>query len=143
MFKTFASNAKKETIVYILLILLIFTGIIPAAESIFSFTLGFSLPMNSIFVFYFLLGSYIHEYNVVIHNKILALSLLFAVVCAVVLPLIPSMAEIYNRGGAGIMTLPLTIPIFCLVRQNCRKPSALFNFISPLCFGIYLELIRE
>ncbi|MDR2795931.1 MAG: acyltransferase family protein [Spirochaetaceae bacterium] len=134
LFKTFVSNVGKEAFIYILSVLFIFACLIPAAESISSLKSGFSIPINSIYVFYFLLGHYIHKYNVTLSNKILAGMGLLYVVYIMVLPLFPCLKKADAVGGGGVIS---TITVFCFARQNL-KSNAIFNFISPLCFGAYL-----
>jgi surface polysaccharide O-acyltransferase-like enzyme len=102
LFKQFVMNAEKRTLEYVLSILLVFIFIIPAVEILFSFKFGFSIPVNSAGVFYFLLGHYIHKYNVSLKNKTLVcLSLLYAAY-SILLPLNPAIAqklEAASRGG--------------------------------------------
>jgi surface polysaccharide O-acyltransferase-like enzyme len=105
LFKQFVMNAKKRTLEYVLLILLIFTFVIPVAETLFSFKFGFYIPVNSAGVFYFLLGHYIHKYNVSLRNKTLACFSLLYAVYIILMPLNPAIAqklESAHGGGGGI-----------------------------------------
>ena len=63
LLKTFVSNTNRRTMEYVILVLFIFTSIIPTVQNIFQIKIGFYLPVNSVFVLYLLMGHYIHHYN--------------------------------------------------------------------------------
>jgi surface polysaccharide O-acyltransferase-like enzyme len=103
LFKQFAANVDKKLFEYVLFILFFFTVVIPAAEDIFMFKSGFYIPINSVWVFYFLLGHYIHEYNVSLSNKILScFGLLYIVYAALPAMNIAGVQAIKRGGGGGI-----------------------------------------
>jgi surface polysaccharide O-acyltransferase-like enzyme len=56
LIKIFVSNASESVIKYTLVVLFIFTSIIPTVESILPYRFGISIPINSVHVFYLLLG---------------------------------------------------------------------------------------
>jgi surface polysaccharide O-acyltransferase-like enzyme len=60
MIKIFVINSPKNIVKYILIVLFIFTSIIPSLESILPYKFGIYIPINSFYVFYLLLGYYIH-----------------------------------------------------------------------------------
>jgi surface polysaccharide O-acyltransferase-like enzyme len=139
LFKQFAVNTDKKLFEYILLVLFVFTGLIPAVENIFAFKFGFYIPICSVYVFYFLLGHYIHEYNVSINRKILSCFGILYLVCAALPPINSAYGQVLEAvcwGGGGVTVL-ITLTIFCYIRQNC-KSGVVYGALSPLCFGIYL-----
>jgi surface polysaccharide O-acyltransferase-like enzyme len=69
LFKSFTDHAFRKTLEYIIIVLFIFTSIVPTFQNMSSFNFGIYIPVNSIFVFYLLLGHYIHRYNVCMNNK--------------------------------------------------------------------------
>jgi surface polysaccharide O-acyltransferase-like enzyme len=102
LFKRFAAGADKKLFEYILAVLFIFTSLIPMIEEIFTFKFGFYIPIYSVYVFYFMLGHYIHQYNVVINGKILACFSFLYIVCIALLPLNPAYGKNIEWGGGGL-----------------------------------------
>jgi surface polysaccharide O-acyltransferase-like enzyme len=131
LLKPFVNNAGKKGVEYILAVLFMFTSVIPTAENFFNFKSGFYIPINSIFVFYFLLGHYVHHYKTLVGNKILAGLAVFFLVFNVLVPL-PGLIE-----GNSPLVVMITFVLFCFARQNYRQ-NKWIDLISPLCFGMYL-----
>ena len=144
LFKTFVNNRGRRPLRYVIIILFIFTSAAPAAENIFSWKIGFYIPVNSVYVFYLLLGHYIHNYKVNVNRKALLLLLVLYYVSAVLLPLNKSFINNIS-GGGGIIFFDYSSPIvimsafslFCIMRRR-NAPGKVFDILSPMCFGIYL-----
>jgi surface polysaccharide O-acyltransferase-like enzyme len=136
LLKLFVSNADKKTMEYILLILFVFTSVIPTVQNIFQIKIDFYLPVNSVFVFYLFLGYYIHHYNIRIKNKILFMAGIIYIGYIVMLQLkTGDVIGLYSN--ISPLVVIITTTIFCFVRQNIREIK-LYRIISPYCFGMYL-----
>jgi surface polysaccharide O-acyltransferase-like enzyme len=145
MIKIFISSAEKRTVEYLLLLLLFFTSFIPFLKSIFSFNFGIYIPINSIFVFYLILGHYIHFYKINVNNIVIFIIIIFYILFSVVMSLngnfflkpdgilLSLTTNIYSP-----ITILVTIAVFCLIRKISVTPNKLLNSISSLVFGIYL-----
>lgn len=137
LIKGFISYAEKSTVEYILILLFIFTSIIPYFERILGFRFFISIPVNSIYVFYLIFGYYLHNYKVMLNCKLLVF-LLSLFIISVVLSIINIHAgTIIQLGYDSPFVILAASVIFCLVRQR-NKFSKITNVLSFLCFGIYL-----
>jgi surface polysaccharide O-acyltransferase-like enzyme len=139
MIKVFTSKGDKNLIKYMLVLLFIFNSLIPYANRFFELQIGIMFPMASVFIFYLILGYYIHYYNIVIKKRILlcmfAVYLLFYVLASI---------KMYNVNVDWILGDPASplntlaaMAVFCFVRQTVRS-SKFCDFLAPLCFGIYI-----
>ena len=148
VFKIFANYADKKTLEYVLIVLFIFTSVIPTIQDVFPFEFGFYIPITSFFAFYLLLGYYIHAYNFRISNKIIYLIGALYIICVIWLSVTKKFYDV--DGSIYIMGLrrnmsPLivifSVCVFCYVRQNVSSnlsSKKIFVFIAPLTYGIYL-----
>jgi surface polysaccharide O-acyltransferase-like enzyme len=141
--RAFTDNAGQKTLEYALVVLFMFTGILPLLKNVFHFSTGFYIPINSVYVFYFLLGHYIHHYNININTRLLIAVISFYLVYAALMPLKNDL--ILSTSSGRLISLEQDSPIialvsaalFCLFHQK-NKTSRIINFLSPLCFGVYL-----
>jgi surface polysaccharide O-acyltransferase-like enzyme len=143
LLKTFVKYADKILIEYIMLVLFIFSSIIPVIDNIFSIKIGFYVPVTSICVFYLFLGHFIHYYKFELDNKIiLVISILYIIFC-----LLAPIIGIEHPNGLlakyatidNPIVIMISVSIFCFIRQNeNNENNKVFEFLSPLCFGIYL-----
>ncbi|MDR2466213.1 MAG: acyltransferase family protein, partial [Prevotellaceae bacterium] len=60
LMRVFVVNASKRIVGYMLAILFVFTSLIPSLESILPYKFGIYIPINSVYLFYLLLGYYMH-----------------------------------------------------------------------------------
>jgi surface polysaccharide O-acyltransferase-like enzyme len=132
LLKLFADYVSQTTYTYILIVLFLFAGLFPTIEIWANIEIGFQIPLASLYVFYFLLGHYIHYYDVLIKNIIGIIILILYTLCIFILPL--------ERLDSNILT-PLVIlaasAVFGLVRQNAKTDRG-FAKLTSLCFGVYL-----
>jgi surface polysaccharide O-acyltransferase-like enzyme len=136
LLKAFVSNTDKKTLEYMLLILFVFTSIIPTVQNIIQIKVGFYLPINSIFVFYLLLGYYIQNYNIRIKNAKLFFAGIFYISYIVICQLkTGNIIGLYSN--ISPLVVIITVAIFCFVRQNIKGIKTYRN-ISPYCFGVYM-----
>jgi surface polysaccharide O-acyltransferase-like enzyme len=143
LFKIFIAHAEKKTIEYILIILFIFTSVVPTVENILSFKLGFYTSINSVYVFYLILGSYIHQYRISINNILLKLIMIFCFLLLILLSFNKNIIDttivngfIFLNESSPVIVM-ITVSLFCFMRQN-GKANKISDILSPLCFGIYL-----
>ena len=136
LLKIFVSNANRKAMEYILLILFIFTSVIPTVQNMFQIKIGFYLPVNSVFMFYLLLGYYIHNYNIRVRKRTLAGMALFYIVYIIILQL-KTGAIVGLYSNISPLVVMITVTIFCYIRQN-KKVTKFHAIVSPYCFGIYL-----
>jgi surface polysaccharide O-acyltransferase-like enzyme len=144
LIKIFVINASKKAVKYILTVLFIFTSVIPSFESIMPYKFGIYIPINSVYVFYLLLGYYIHYNKITINIGILWMLLMGYVFFTVLMPL---NKDFVNLSGGGHIKLsgynsPAVIKagrfaVFCILRQK-DKPGKIMEKAAPMCFGIYL-----
>jgi surface polysaccharide O-acyltransferase-like enzyme len=141
--KIFIINSPKEIIQYTLVILFIFTSILPSLENLVPYKFGIYIPINSVYVFYLLLGYYIHYNRMTINNIILLVLLILYILFAILMPLNEKFVSLVN-GGHIILTgynspivIMVTFSIFCIFHQRNKSYKMLENF-TPFCFGIYL-----
>jgi surface polysaccharide O-acyltransferase-like enzyme len=143
LIKVIVTNAPKNVVEYALAVLFIFTSIIPSLESILPYKFGIYIPINSVYVFYLLLGYYIHYNNITIKNRFLW-ALIAAYIFFVILMPLDRNFVVLSSGGHIILTnynSPIVVMIafamFCLFRQR-NKTDKIIEIIAPLCFGVYL-----
>ncbi|MDR1322601.1 MAG: acyltransferase [Gracilibacteraceae bacterium] len=143
LFKVFVNFASKKTLEYVLIVLFIFTSVMPTLQNIFpNYKFGLYIPIDSVFVLYLLLGHYIHRYDLRINNKLLlATGLLYLLYMISI-----SLNDNFINGGVDIIGLDdnispliviITLCVFCFIRQNISS-NKIYNFISRQVFGMYL-----
>jgi surface polysaccharide O-acyltransferase-like enzyme len=143
LLKVFSDNAERKMLEYTLVVLFVFTSVIPLIQRIFHVTSGFYIPVNSVYVCYFLLGHYIHHYRVMANTKLLLCICFFYCIYVVLMPL--NSRFLLPASDFGIFSLEQDAPIvalisfalFCLVHQK-NKANKAIDVLSSLCFGIYL-----
>jgi surface polysaccharide O-acyltransferase-like enzyme len=143
LMRIFVINAPKNIVKYTLIVLFIFTSVIPSMESITEYKFGIYIPINSVYVFYLLLGYYISYNKIAINFWILRSLLIAYIIFAFFMPLNKDFVNL-SGGGHLILTgynspivVMATFAIFCILYQK-NKPSKIMETIAPMCFGIYL-----
>jgi surface polysaccharide O-acyltransferase-like enzyme len=143
LIKVFVINAQKNIIKYTLVVLFIFTSIIPTLESVIPYKFGIYIPINSVYVFYLLLGYYLHYNKISIKNNVLFALLVFYVLYAIIMPVNRNFVLLSNGGHLKLtdynspLVVMVTFAIFCIYHQH-NKPLRFIDIIAPMCFGIYL-----
>jgi surface polysaccharide O-acyltransferase-like enzyme len=141
--KIFVKNCGKNVLEYIIVVLFIFTSVIPFMENVFSIKLGFYIPITSVYVFYLLFGYYIHVYKIAINNKILFCLMALYFIFSILMPLNSNFVDMARGGGIKFFdyNFPIvvmsTLVLFCFIHQK-NKSNKICNVLSPMCFGIYL-----
>ncbi|MDR0874695.1 MAG: acyltransferase family protein [Clostridiales Family XIII bacterium] len=143
MLKTYVTNADRKQVKYLLILLFAFTSALPLCSLFFGFTTAFHLPISSVYLFYFILGYYIFQYDVTIPLPVLLgmLFLYFALTFAAA-----ALPGVFISGNNGMMLAweynsPIVamcaFSLFCLFRQYAKSNQWINRFV-PLTFGIYL-----
>jgi surface polysaccharide O-acyltransferase-like enzyme len=143
MIRIFVFNAPKKVVKFTLAVLFVFTSVIPTLETIIPYKFGIYIPIDSVYVFYFLLGYHIHYNRIMMKNNVLLLSVMLYLVFTVLMPLNDSFVSL-STGGDIILTgynspvvVMITFAIFCGFRQK-NKALKTAGIIAPMCLGIYL-----
>jgi len=141
--KSFVNNSSKSTIKYILIILFIFTSILPNLYIIIPYRLGIYILIDSVYFFYLILGYYIHYYKININNKILWLMITAYIIFLILMPLNSNFVDlsfggnILLNGPTSPIVVMATFAIFSLaLKINKSKP--IIDIISQIVFGMYL-----
>jgi surface polysaccharide O-acyltransferase-like enzyme len=143
LIKIFVGNAPKSLVKYVLIVLFIFTSVIPSLESIVPYQFGIYIPVNSVYLFYLLLGYYIHYEKIKINIGILWTLLAAYMLFAILMPLNEKFID-FSGGAHCILTgynspivVMATFAVFGILYQK-NKSNKMMETIAPMCFGIYL-----
>jgi surface polysaccharide O-acyltransferase-like enzyme len=143
LIKIFVINAPQNIVKYILAVLFIFTSVIPSLESVIPYKFGIYIPVNSVYMFYLLLGYYIHYNKITINPGILWFLLTVYIIFAILMPLNINFVDLSNGGHLKLsgynspVVVMATFAVFCVLHQK-SKPNKIMEKVSPMCFGIYL-----
>jgi len=135
LMRCFTRYAELTSYRYLLAVLLIFQCILPFIKTLTGFTLGFTFPITSIYLFYFLIGDYLHRF--VPSSKVAV-----GAVCCLCLSIVAGVCKPFCFPQLPIdYNMPLTLlsatSLFCLVGRKNTVP-AFFTKLRPLCFSVYL-----
>lgn len=140
--KLLTTNANDTIFYYTIFIMFIFTSIIPTFEKISSISLGWKLPLISVYITYFLLGYGLQYRNLLLKKKAaitIIISFVFLESLLSFLPSLSSSESLYIKGfgyDSPFVAL-LAWSIFSLFKEKKAK-SRIANYLNPFCFGIYL-----
>lgn len=129
--KIFISNVSNNVLLYTMLVLFIFNSIFPTIETISGFKFGIELPVNSIYLFYLLLGSYLHANDIKCSKAILIPTLIISLIVVAT-----NFMHLYDYNSPFIVMQ--AICVFLLTKQYINRPFKIANWLAPNIFGIYL-----
>jgi surface polysaccharide O-acyltransferase-like enzyme len=143
LLRTFTRHTTKKEYEYLLVILLIFTSIVATVKKVWFVDSGLNIPISSVYVMYFLLGFYIHHYNVTLKIQVsLAVIICFVLYTALaplnknmVNPLLDYMLITSDKDSPIIVMA--AVAIFMTFRAKCAN-FHFFDNLAPLCFITYL-----
>ena len=127
-----------------LVVLFVFSVIIPLADSITNIKFGWYIPFNSVWLFYYILGYAVHTETVKIRPAISFVFIISGILWCIAGQFI---SEMKNPVGASILYsepssltgVMMALGIFSLAKTKCRTEE---NFIDtkivPLSFGVYV-----
>jgi len=143
LLRIFTKYASKKNYEYLLVVLFIFTSVITTIKKLTLADFGINIPISSAYVLYFLLGFYIHHYNITFPLKV-TLTFLFCFVLYTALvalnknmvnPLIDNMLITSDKDSPVIVLTAAAI--FITIRTKCEN-FHYFDRLAPLCFVVYL-----
>lgn len=132
---------------YLLVVLFVFTCLIPQIDSMTGVTFGVYLPVRGIWLFYYLLGYALHTGRVKIGAMAGILFVLVGVIWCAIAASIPSLWNIADDGGIGlkyigtssVLAVLMATGIFSLARAKCTKTADWVDTVAnPLSFGVYI-----
>jgi surface polysaccharide O-acyltransferase-like enzyme len=140
IFKLFVNYASVELYYYVVVLLCVFTSIIPFLNSFFKVQIGFYLPINSIYVVYLLLGHLIHSNKNVnwpksnkLWGSLIVLSIAFII-------FFRKYERVPFDYSSPIIVL-FSVSLFSLFKNINFSGSVLIKYLyrfQYLCFGIYV-----
>jgi surface polysaccharide O-acyltransferase-like enzyme len=143
LLRMFTKNTAKKEYEYLLVILFIFTSVIATIKKVMFVDFGFNIPISSVYVLYFLLGFYIHRYNVTLPFKVpVAVIVCFVLYTALtslnknmVNPLLDNILITSDKDSPVIVLT--AVAVFIAVRTKFAD-FWYFDRLAPLCFVIFL-----
>lgn len=133
--KIFTAHSDKKLIEYVLILLFIFNCIIPYINIFLNYNIGFTIPITTIYLFYYISGYYIHYYETVFQKNNISLSLIFLGVLWIVIFGFYNMKINMTYDSPAIVFL--SIGLFGWMKDRKFK-SNLLTTSSYICFGVYL-----
>jgi surface polysaccharide O-acyltransferase-like enzyme len=143
LLRIFTKYTTRKKYEYLLVILFLFTSVIATIRKTAFVGFGISIPISSVYVMYFLLGFYIHHYNITLPVKA-PLAVIFCFALYTVLapldknlinPVLDNMLIISDNDSPIIVLT--AVAIFIIIRTKCAN-FHYFDYLAPLCFVIYL-----
>lgn len=144
MFKGFVSGCKtgdEKNIRYLIIIMLIFTSIVPSLNKIFG-NVGFGIPVETVYPLYLFLGYYLFNFR----PKMITGITLFLVTTVCIILVTPHQMG----GGSGVdffkslteyssvLIVGQTAGIFIIFNSISIKFSSIVHAVDDCTFGIYL-----
>ena len=135
--KVLTDNLTKKNYEYLLMILFVFLFVIPFINMIFNIQIFFSIPINSVYIFYYLFGGYIITYNV---TKKYRNASLFLLILTTILVILDNLFKwnIFLTTYESIFTLFITNGITMLFLNKKMPENKFLLSLSNCSFGIYL-----
>lgn len=140
--KIIINHADKYAIRYLLFILFIFLCLIPLIDELTGVNFGISIPINSIYLFYYILGYAIHREIIGVDVRLNICFLIIGITWFIIGQFIPSIV-IYdpnlNFKFAKYFGLLLSTAIFSLAKAKCSENTNYIDTkIVPLSLGVYI-----
>lgn len=138
LFRAATKVMQKKQIAFLILVLFIFCSLMPELETIFSFSLPVTIPVNSVYVMYIFLGYYLSKYRISLADSVLI------ILCGI---LFVSLYTIFCGKTAYLMvqTVVYSTGIFTFFISFEKKFESLsvrvksfLIIISKTTFGVYI-----
>lgn len=141
-----AKHCQKSYMCYFLVVFSLFLTVLPVVEYYLQFKLGVTLPFNSIYCFYMLLGYWIDHEDIRISKKISVaiMAVLFPVI--IVLTVLQQIyqfdTEVLFAYFSPVMGV-LSVSIFSFFRNmektlSAKETPVLIKFLGKYSFGVYI-----
>lgn len=140
--KLFISKAADEDVRYLIRILLIFTWLVPFIDDLTGIKFGIHIPVNSIYLLYYIIGYAIHNEITKIDYR---LSIIFIVLgifwcsAGLFLPGILILEPYATIRYINFIGFPLTVSIFAIIKEkSVRDVNYIDTNLVPLSLGVYI-----
>ncbi len=141
------SNDGCKMLKYMLILLIIFSSILPIIKDLFGFEIGIKIPIDSIYVAYMIIGYLLDsvikkEIKAKCSLLIILISLLIIVVSNIVSIIkgVESLKLVSSYYSPVIMLL--SVGIFLFFKGICEKQNQsnkkIINYLSEVSFGVYI-----
>ena len=136
MLKAFVAYADKRGIEFVLVVLLVFNIILPTVKQYVNFNSGFTIPINSPYFFYCLLGYYLYRWPLSLRFSF-ALSV-FSFCLIIVWTMIERKGFQYYTASVALFSASLFALFTALEEQCSHLNEKVMLFVSDKTFGIYI-----
>ena len=134
--RSIIGNESKRNKLYLLIILFVFTSVLKTISDFGIAKIGFTLPVSSVYLFYFLMGYYC-LYEIEVSPKMRTLSIL-GIVCSLLIVFVNAFCKLdLPLDAESPVIVVLTVSLFLLARSIPLR-SILLTKTRHLCFGVYL-----
>ena len=135
-------NIKEKEYKYFLILLFIFSILIPDIQYIFNINIAFSIPIASIYLFYYLYGGYLIKHEFTFKEKFFSIFLgITSIILIIVAPLTKISYIPVSYGSTTVFLVANMIFILFKNKEFKKMPKKLQAFIGSLgsCgLGIYV-----
>lgn len=138
LLRAFIAGASERVMDYSVLLLLVFTSLLPAFLSVTGIAVKISFPFKGVYVTYFILGYYLRQnspFNASMKPELVKLTVLLPLLYIVLIfgNLKPDISY------ASPITVIWAVSVFELVRLRfCERKSAFCEYMREYIFGMYL-----
>ena len=142
--KVFLAQAKNSDIKYLLVVLFSFNCIVPFLNSITGVKFGVYIPINTIWLFYYLLGYALHFEVFSIREVTSIIFILIGLLWCAFGQYLPNMTKVTGAalryaGTSDIIAVLMATGIFAFSKAKCNHTANFLDtFINPLSFGVYI-----
>lgn len=147
--KSIFQSLPNNIIDVFLLILFIFSSVLPTINAMTGFSLGVQIPITSIYLFYFFMGKRLAMLD---KTKVTNMGFIVCIICLMLFPLLFAWLENAKRfyqiaplsGYASPFVVALSLAIFLFAKDTsvltniCNRGGYLLKHLSDNSFGIYI-----
>lgn len=123
----------KRVVEYGLILGFLFSSLFPFVEQVFGVHIGISYQLSGIYLFYYVLGHYLHQYSTFNWKWCISLFVIFE--CMIILNRVMGFGMEVQYNSPIIVVASV---LLFLTFRNLEKGNAYFSAKRNLCFGIYL-----
>lgn len=139
LFRTWIKNSDMKQQRYLLILLYIFTILVPTINNYFNITIAFNLPISG-YIFVYLLGYYIYKNNQTDKEK--NLIYILGIISLITIIIFPKLAAKDIIGYTSTSTIMVATSIFVFfknikLKQN-EKLEKIVSSLGTASFGIYI-----
>lgn len=139
--KIFVNNSSKKEQTYFLIIMFIFSFVIPFVGHFVDFHFGFYIPVTSFGLFYLLLGWYLDKYEIKFNTQIrfIMVLMMFAIIVVLNFNFPQKSIGLMNYDSPIVAFMAMFIfTLFRGIKRKIDKGDRYVSYVERLCFGMYL-----